>query len=87
MKGGTFKAGDEVALSATFLRSICPNAAAGWPTTKDEGIGRVIEVIDGWLVDVEFANGRRKLNAFNLVHRKDIQREAMIAEHKPRFSD
>lgn len=84
-----FKAGDEVSLSATFLRSIDPNAAAGWPSTLDRGIGTVVSSSDcagTELVHVKFSTGIRCINAFNLVHRKDINLEAHRAEHKPRFS-
>lgn len=90
MKGDKFASGDKVALSATFLRSICPNAARGWPTTHDPGKGIVICVQDCGgidLVDVWFSDkgSLRRLNSFNLVHERDIYHEAMRAEHRPRF--
>lgn len=90
MKGDKFTTGDKVALSATFLRAICPNAAAGWPTTLDPGKGVVICTIDCAgieLVDVWFPEKYylRRLNSFNLVHERDIYNEAMRAEHRRRF--
>lgn len=84
-----FKPGDKVALSATFLRSIDPSAAKGWPTRYDKGKGIVIEVIDvggTFLATVIFINPACQLtiNTFNLVHDRDIYNEAMRAEHKSR---
>lgn len=90
MKGDTFKPGDWVALSATFLRSIDPNAARGWPTTMDRGKGVVISTVPiddrSALAEVVFVNPpcQRTYNTFNLVHVKDIYNEAMRAEHRAR---
>lgn len=82
--------GDRVALSATFLRSICPDAARGWPTPFDLGkgwISRIIECGGITLADVLFEESgeTRRFNTENLVHEKDIYSEAMHAEHKPRY--
>lgn len=85
MKGETFVTGDKVAVSATFLRSICPNAAAGWPTTFDPGKGIVImsfECAGVTFVDVWFNDHWRRFNSLALVHERDIYMEAMRAEHK-----
>lgn len=83
-----FKCGDRVALSATFLRAMCPNAAKGWPTTIDLGKGTVINVVNcagTFLIDVWFdRNLYRRYNAFNLVHAKDVYLDAMRAEHNRR---
>lgn len=89
MKGDKFTTGDEVALSATFLRSIDPSAAAGWPGRGDLGIGTVIQSFDCGgidLVDVWFPsiNYFRRVNSFNLVHRRDIAKEADKAQHSRR---
>ena len=90
MKGDKFTTGDRVALSATFLRSIDPSAAKGWPTRYDVGTGTVICVVECGgidLVDVWFDNPAhlRRINAFNLVHKRDVYSEAMRAEHNSRF--
>ncbi len=75
------KQGDWVALSATFLRSIDPSAARGWPTRYDLGKGLVTEITDGWLATVVFESGQRTINVCNLIHVKDIYLDAMKAEH------
>lgn len=88
MKGDIFKVGDRVALSATFLRSIDPSAAKGWPTRYDAGKGWIMNVIDCAgtdLAEIWFDRGyMRTINTFNIVHEKNIYNEAMRAEHNQR---
>jgi hypothetical protein len=88
MKGNKFTSCDRVALSATFLRSIDPSAHKGWPSRYDIGKGTVIDVIPCGgidLVNVWFdCQQLRTINAFNLVHVKDIYNEAMRSEHSSR---
>lgn len=86
------KPGDWVALSATFLRSIDPNAANGWPTTKDRGKGLVISTVpigEYALAEVVFIEPPCQLtfNTFNLIHASpsSIYNEAMRAEHRARY--
>lgn len=84
-----FKIGDEVALSATFLRSMGTlnfgqsSIGSAGVSTHDAGIGKIEEIIDGWLARVRFPGGDRTLNLLNLVHREHIHLEAMRAEHNP----
>jgi hypothetical protein len=89
MNGKPIKVGDQVALSAVFLRSLgtlCfgPNILSG-VSTYDRGVGVVIRVVDEWLAEVHFRNGPWTGNVFNLVHREDIHFEASAAEHKDHF--
>jgi len=88
---GEIKPGDWVVLSATFLRSIDPSAAKGWPTTMDRGKGLVVSTIpigEYALAEVVFIEPPRQLtfNTFNLIHAKSssIYNEAMRAEHRAR---
>lgn len=82
-----FQPGNEVALSATFLRSLGtlsfgPNIASG-VSTYDLGIGKLISIEFEWLATVQFPGRIWKGNVCNLVHRADIHLEAMQAEHNP----
>lgn len=85
MSNGTtkFKPGDWVALSATFLRSIDPSAAKGWPTRYDLGTGLILDILDEWLATVAFINPpvTRTINVANLIHKRDVYLDAMKAEH------
>ncbi len=83
-----FDAGDEVALSATFIRSVGRNHSFGGgsfgATTDDKGVGRIIG-FDPGLPDIAFVQwGFRgpahPINRFNLVHRKNIHLDAHRAE-------
>lgn len=86
----TFQPGEEVKFSARFLRSICPSAARGWPTTLDPGTGTIVGTVDlggGWVLhDVWFPDTLRRVNAANLVSARPraVYNEAMRAEHTPR---
>lgn len=83
-----FRIGEEVALSATFLRSmgtinLTPGGGSG-PTTFDKGIGRIINFEPApcdFLAWVLWKDHVSTVNVFNLVHRADIHLEAMRAEH------
>lgn len=89
MKGDKFQFGDAVHVSAAHIRSICPNAARGWPTTLDPGKGMVCNVAalgDFDLVEIYFWNSQqlRTYNSNILIYEKDVYNDAMRAEHSPR---
>lgn len=87
---------DEVALSATFLRSMGTLSFGGHGShgvsTYDLGTGYVIGWAEGDpltnLAIVYFTQRKiiRTFNVFNLIHRRDIHLDAMRAEHSPKNS-
>lgn len=82
-----FSIGDDVRVSAKFLRSIDPAASKGWPTRYDPGKGTVVSVMpcgDFDLIQVWFHDlcHPKTYNAVNLVHERNVYNEAMRAEHR-----
>jgi hypothetical protein len=85
----TFKIGDAVRVSAAHLRSICPNAARGWPTRLDPGLGYIVGISDLGtfaLLEIWFENTQdeRRYNHNVIIHAKDTYNDAMRAEHSKR---
>lgn len=80
-----------MALSSTFLRSICTNARKGWPTKEDKGQGEVIKITqcgDIHLVTVKWQKSVQTYNENNLILFKNILDDARKAEHEknPNFN-
>ena len=89
MKGDTFQPGEEVAISAAFLRSMGTlsfgTSGGSGLSTNDPGIGMVLWQTEGLPDCYEvffYRDGVTKTyNGYILVRRADIHLEAMRAEH------